>query len=126
MPDWKPRNTARARELRNASTPAERHLWRYLNRSQLGAKFTRQMEITPYFADFACRQLRLVVELDGLSHDLNADYDARRDAFMLHKGYSVLRFTNADVFVNTEGVLLTLTAAILELAGGRAPSSLKG
>ena len=115
MSDWKPRNTARARELRNAATPAERHLWRYLNRSQLGAKFSRQMEITPYFADFACRQLKLVVELDGFSHDLCADYDARRDVFMESKGYQVLRFTNTDALANTEGVLLTITAEIAKL-----------
>lgn len=115
MPDWKPRNTARARELRNASTPAERHLWRYLNRSQLGAKFSRQIEITPYFADFLCRKLKLVVESDGFSHDLRLGYDAARDAFMLNGGYHVLRFTNTDALANTEGVLLTISSEIKRL-----------
>ena len=55
MPEWKPRNTERARELRNAATPAERALWRYLARSQLGAKFSRQMPVGPFYADFLCR-----------------------------------------------------------------------
>jgi very-short-patch-repair endonuclease len=45
MPDWKPRNTQRAGELRNTASPAERHLWRYLSRSQLSAKFSRQMQV---------------------------------------------------------------------------------
>ena len=119
MPDWKPRNTERARELRNAATPAERHLWRYLNRSQLGAKFSRQFEITPCFADFLCRELKLVVELDGFSHDLRPEYDAQRDAFMLSEGYHVLRFANADALTNTEGVLLTISAEIAKLRGSR-------
>ncbi len=55
MPEWKQRDTERARELRNAATPTERALWRYLSRSQLGAKFSRQMQVGPYFADFLCR-----------------------------------------------------------------------
>ena len=47
MPQWKERNTQRARELRNRATPAERALWKYLSRFQLGAKFSRQMQIGP-------------------------------------------------------------------------------
>jgi BirA family biotin operon repressor/biotin-[acetyl-CoA-carboxylase] ligase len=119
MPDWKRRNTGRARQLRNAATPEERHLWRYLARSQLGAKFSRQMEIGTYYADFLCRELKLVIELDGFSHDLRPAYDARRDAWMAEEGYRVLRFANADVFANTEGVLSVIAA---EIARRRAQS----
>jgi BirA family biotin operon repressor/biotin-[acetyl-CoA-carboxylase] ligase len=56
MPDWKARDIKRARELRRAATPAERLLWRYLSRSQLGAKFSRQMQVGSFFADFLCRE----------------------------------------------------------------------
>jgi hypothetical protein len=48
--DWKERDTKRARELRNAATPAERELWKYLSRSQLGVKFSRQMQVGPFSA----------------------------------------------------------------------------
>jgi BirA family biotin operon repressor/biotin-[acetyl-CoA-carboxylase] ligase len=69
VPRFQPRNTNRARELRNAATPAERCLWGFLSASQLGAKFSRQMPLGPYYADFLCRELALVVELDGFSHE---------------------------------------------------------
>lgn len=46
----------------------------------------------------------LVVELDGHSHDLRRAHDAARDRFMAEAGYKVLRFTNADVQGNVEGV----------------------
>ena len=119
MPDWKDRNTKRARELRNAATPAERLLWQHLSRSQQGAKFSRQMQIGPFFADFLCRSLKLVVECDGFSHDLSPEADARRDAWMQREGYTVLRFTNADVLQNTEGVLATIRTEIERLQSKR-------
>ncbi|MFO6446419.1 endonuclease domain-containing protein [Erythrobacter sp. NE805] len=71
-----PRDTARARSLRREATLAERTLWVYLARSQLGAKFSRQMPVGPFFADFLCRELSLVVELDGISHDIAPERDA--------------------------------------------------
>src|SRR3954465_13255842 len=55
--------TQRARALRNSATKHERKLWGILSR--LRPKFTRQLPIGPYFADFACRQAKLIVELDG-------------------------------------------------------------
>ena len=115
MPDWKPRNTDRARNLRNAATPAERTLWNHLSRKQLGVKFSRQMPIGPYFADFLCRELKLVVECDGFSHDLRPQHDAARNRWMREAGYTVLRFTNADVLKNTEGVLETIRIEALRL-----------
>ncbi len=114
MPDWKPRNTARARGLRNAATPAERLLWPYLSRSQLGAKFSRQMPLGPYFSDFLCRSHKLVVEIDGHSHDVAPERDAARDRWMTAQGYTVLRFTNADVTANVEGVAEAIRQKLTE------------
>ncbi|MGB3797948.1 MAG: endonuclease domain-containing protein [Alteraurantiacibacter sp.] len=108
MTDWKTRNTNRARNLRNAATPAERTLWNHLSRKQQGAKFSRQMPIGPYFADFLCRELKLVVECDGFSHDLRPEHDATRDRWMREEGYTVLRFSNTDVQENAEGVVETI------------------
>ncbi|TRD11133.1 endonuclease domain-containing protein [Erythrobacter insulae] len=115
MPDWKPRNTMRARSLRNQATPAERALWRHLSRSQLGAKFSRQMPIGPYYADFICRSIKLVIELDGHSHDVQHAMDSARDRWMRDRGYAVLRFTNADVQENIEGVLQAIEAELPNL-----------
>jgi very-short-patch-repair endonuclease len=115
MPIFKPRDTERARDLRNSATPAERQLWRYLNRNQLdGHKFSRQMPIGPYTADFLCRQRKLVVELDGYSHDTTLARDAHRDRVMADEGYAVLRFANEDVFQNIEGVLTMIKLALAD------------
>jgi BirA family biotin operon repressor/biotin-[acetyl-CoA-carboxylase] ligase len=114
MPRFKPRNTVRARELRREAPPSERILWRYLSRAQLGARFSRQMPIGPYFADFLCRTHRLVIELDGHSHDLRPEYDAARDRYMTAQGYRVLRFANAEVHQNLEGVLTAIQQALPE------------
>ncbi|WBY17264.1 endonuclease domain-containing protein [Erythrobacteraceae bacterium WH01K] len=102
MPDWIHRNTSRARDLRNRATPAERTLWQYLARSQLGAKFSRQMPVGPWFADFLCRELKLVIELDGYSHDIDPQRDERRDADLRSRGYRTLHFTNDDVVEDPE------------------------
>ncbi|WP_232332908.1 endonuclease domain-containing protein [Novosphingobium aquimarinum] len=112
VPTYQPRNTNRARELRNQATPAERQLWRHLSRSALGAKFSRQMPVGPYFADFLCRDRRLIVELDGFSHDLRPEHDAARDRWLRDNGYRVLRFPNAEVFANLEGVLTVIREAL--------------
>ncbi|HEY6814283.1 MAG TPA: DUF559 domain-containing protein [Croceibacterium sp.] len=102
-PRWTPRNTRRARELRNTATPAERALWYCVSRSQLGARFSRQMPVGPFYADFLCRELKLVVELDGFSHELRPEHDARRDRWLAREGYRVLRFSNEDAPQNAEG-----------------------
>ena len=102
---FQPRDTSRAKELRNAATPGERMLWRCLSGRKLGGwKFSRQMPVGPYFADFLCREARLIVELDGYSHDMRQAYDTRRDHWLAQNGYRVLRFANADVTGNIDGV----------------------
>jgi very-short-patch-repair endonuclease len=103
--------TERARSLRKADNEAERALWSDLKGRQVcGAKFTRQLPIGPYFADFACRENQLVVELDGSQH-AGSEYDRRRDDFMVAEGWSVLRFWNVDVLKEREAVIDTIIAA---------------
>ncbi|KEO88736.1 hypothetical protein EH31_14950 [Erythrobacter longus] len=115
MPNWQPRNTNRARTLRREATPAERALWEHLSRGQQGAKFSRQMPIGQFYADFLCRELKLVIELDGHSHDIAPERDAVRDKWMRTEGYTVLRFTNAQVHENIEGVVTAIRLKIEEL-----------
>ena len=104
--------TTRARELRKADNDAERALWSLLKNRQLNdAKFTRQLSIGPYFADFACREQLLVVELDGSQHADSA-YDGRRDEFMVGQGWSVLRFWNVDALSEKDAVIDTILAAL--------------
>jgi BirA family biotin operon repressor/biotin-[acetyl-CoA-carboxylase] ligase len=113
MPKFRDRGTDRARDLRNNATPAERKLWQYLRKSLAGAKFSRQLKVGAFYPDFLCRELKLIVELDGHSHDVAPERDVWRDRYLSEQGYQVLRFTNADVMKNTEGVV---TAIQLEVA----------
>lgn len=112
--NFKVRNTTRAQELRRAATPAERLLWQYLSRSQLGVKFSRQMPVGPFFADFLCRERMLIVELDGFSHDIQPHRDMQRDGFLQQSGYQVLHFSNAEVKGNAEGVVAAIRLALEE------------
>ncbi|WP_422345331.1 peptide chain release factor N(5)-glutamine methyltransferase [Parasphingorhabdus sp.] len=94
----------RAKEMRANPTEPEKRLWRSLSNSQLsGFKFRRQAVVSRYIADFLCPQKRLVVEIDGDTHD--ADHDSKRDQQLRRLGYETLRFSNDDVMKNVEGVL---------------------
>jgi very-short-patch-repair endonuclease len=104
--------TLRARELRQTATTAEICLWNALKNRQLGDyKFTRQYPVGSYFADFACRQRYLLIELDGAQHFEN-EYDQRRDAYLLDEGYSILRIPSADVLKNRDQVCATILATL--------------
>ncbi|MBR9806142.1 endonuclease domain-containing protein [Hyphomonas pacifica] len=100
--------TKRARQLRRDQTFAERLVWARLRNRQLnGWKFRRQHPIGPYYADFACLDLMLVVELDGDSHGTQADIsrDTQRTAFLEAQGWTVVRFWNVEVLDSLDGVL---------------------
>ncbi len=113
MPNWRKRNTERARKLRREATPAERALWRHLSNSKLGGfKFSRQMQIGPFYCDLLCRQERLAIELDGFSHDVQPGRDKWRDRILAEYGIRVLHFTNEDVFKHMEGVMFEIERAL--------------
>lgn len=108
--------TFRSRELRKRQTAAEDILWRKLRSRRLGGyKFVRQLSIGPYFADFACREHRLIVEVDGATHSTDEEvaYDLRRTEFLKNAGFAILRVTNDEVFDNIDGVCETILAAIV-------------
>ena len=93
-------------------TDAERRLWSHLRASQLCAtKFTRQFPIGSYVVDFACRSLRIAIELDGSQHSDSPTDDDRTREIEAH-GYRVIRFWNNDVLENTDGVLTRIAEEI--------------
>jgi very-short-patch-repair endonuclease len=79
-----------------------------------GTHFRRQTTIGPYFADFACHEKRLVIEVDGSQHGEAANVlsDERRSAFLAARGYRVLRFWNSDVLQDIEAVLGAIYLAL--------------
>lgn len=97
-----------ARALRKEMPSAEQRLWHFIRKKQLGGfRFRRQHTVGPYIADFVCIEARLVIELDGDQHALDAApaRDAKRDADLESEGWTVLRFWNHEVYDNIDGVL---------------------
>ena len=60
-----------AKENRQNMSKSEASLWKYVlsNSVMMGYKFQRQRPILNYIADFFCKELMLVIEVDGMSHD---------------------------------------------------------
>ena len=103
--------THRARQLRQSPPDAERALWQALRDRQIGGhKFRRQHPVGRYFADFACIEAMLIVELDGGQHfsDEGMEADIRRTAELNQLGYHVLRFTDREVLLEREAVRLSI------------------
>ena len=98
----------RARQLRKNSTVPERKFWFFLRNRKLGGlKFRRQHPIGPYIVDFICDELKLIVEVDGDSHDEQSfEYDEARQRNLEGRGYRVIRVTNDDVLEDAESVAL--------------------
>jgi len=114
--------TARARQLRQSPSNAERLLWGALRGRRLAAyKFVRQAPIGPFFADFLCRTHRLIVEVDGATHstDEQISYDRRREAFLRKLGYRVVRVGNMDIYENLAGVVETIFAVLTKAGEAR-------
>jgi len=109
------RARVRARALREAPTDAESLLWCHLRDRRLANfKFRRQRSFGPYFADFACLEAKLVVELDGGQHVEAAGYDENRTRFIEAQGYRVLRFWNNEALAQTDAVRERILQALQE------------
>jgi very-short-patch-repair endonuclease len=95
-----------ARRLRRNQTDAERVLWfRLRDRRLAGLKFNRQVPIDRFVVDFVCKDVKLIIELDGGQHGDDGERDANRTEVLEGMRYIVLRLWNNDVLRNTDGVL---------------------
>jgi very-short-patch-repair endonuclease len=102
------KSITRARSLRREQTAAESKLWACLRNRQLGGvKFARQVAIGPFFADFCCRDAKLVIEIDGVTHETVEELarDASRTAWLEAQGYRVIRFRNEELMGDLDAVL---------------------
>jgi len=113
------RSDRAAKRLRRNATFAERELWKALRQIKT-VHFRRQSPIGPFVVDIVCHRARLVVEIDGGVHGVDAValQDAERDAWLAERGYRVLRLTNAEVLANIDGAV----RAILTAAGASTPT----
>ena len=98
--------------MRREPPEAEIRLWRCLRNRQLAdVKFARQVAIGSFIVDFVARSAKLVIEVDGDTHTDHAR-DDRRSALLEKQGYRVIRFSNADVMTNVEGVCHAIGVAL--------------
>jgi very-short-patch-repair endonuclease len=98
-----------ARQLRKSLTKSEACLWKYaLKAKQLkGYQFRRQRPILQYIAGFFCKELMLIVELDGITHDneVSRVKDIQREERLSQAGFKIVRFTDENVLNNIAGVI---------------------
>ena len=104
-----------ARQLRKNSTLPEVLLWQNIKQRAYGLQFHRQVPMLNYIADFYCHELRLVIEIDGESHEHSFLYDAKRQSEIEAYGVIFLRFSNDEIKNNMFSVLLVIEKTIKEL-----------
>jgi len=99
-----------ARRMRRNLTSAEKLLWWKLRRRSQGWKFLRQPPVGPFVPDFACLEVRLVIEVDGETHSTEEEiaYDKSRTRYLEQRGWRVVRFWNSEIFENLDGVINTI------------------
>lgn len=108
-----------ARNLRNNSTLPEIIMWsKILRRRQLrGYSFLRQRPIGYYIVDFFCKDLKLIIEVDGEIHRFQKKKDKKREAELKELGYSIIRFGNEDLLNDLVHVERTLEDFVDEFEG---------
>ena len=108
-----------ARKHRNNSTQAEMRLWSKLlrNKQMLGYSFLRQRPIENYIADFFCKELKLIIETDGITHHSPEaiEKDKVREKRLMELGYHLIRFDDAEVMWDIENVRLEIEGKIKQL-----------
>ena len=69
-----------------------------------------------------CKELRLVIEVDGITHDSKLAKDESRTDKLRQAGFKVIRFTDEEVLTNIQGVAREIEKIIDEIASPCAPS----
>ena len=116
-----PNTRKRARSLRRERTNAEQEMWNMLRDLRpYGARFRRETPVGPYIADFAWLSTRVIVEVDGDSHETvhGKRRDLVRDRFLQDQGFSVLRFDNGQVIDGQDFVFEEIVRKVGHLLSG--------
>lgn len=111
--NYNPRLRKLAGELRKNSTLAEVLLWNRLKHKQFhNLDFHRQKPIDEFIVDFFCPNLKLIIEIDGNSHNSKLEQDRERQNRLETLGFTVVRFLDEEVKSNMDGVLKALEERI--------------
>lgn len=99
---------SKERTLRRQQTDAELLIWQCLRGRRLHeCKFRRQHRVGPFYLDFVCLEIGLIIELDGSQHlePRQQHADELRTLYLEKMGYRVLRFWDDEVLRDTDEVL---------------------
>ena len=109
----------KARELRNNPTKAEIILWNEILRSKqfFGYRFLRQRPIDQFIVDFFCPELKLIIEVDGISHEFDdvIARDIKREDRLKGLGYLIIRLSDWEIKNDLPGVAVHLTSTVNKL-----------
>lgn len=103
---YNPRLKEKAAQLLQRITTPEYHLWKevLIARKMRGYRFMRQVPVLYYIPDFMCKELALIIEVDGPNHKYQKAYDKQRQQRLESCGFSILRFSNKAVLERTQWV----------------------
>jgi very-short-patch-repair endonuclease len=105
---YNPKLKSFAKQLRNQSTRSEIKLWNHLKNKQFhGYRFHRQKPLLNFIADFYCYELKLIIELDGYTHQFEETIikDELKAIKLDRYGLTVVRFTDNEVMNKLDGVM---------------------
>ena len=123
---YNPKLKEKARALRKAGILSEVLFWQQVKNKQfLGLDFDRQKIIGNYIVDFYCKDLGIVVEIDGVSHDYKGDYDKNREEYLKSLGLRVIHILDKDIKKNLDGVMKWLKREIMNTPSAKADTPLK-
>ncbi|MEE1946652.1 endonuclease domain-containing protein [Pedobacter sp. KR3-3] len=112
---YNPKLKERAKELRYARNLPEVLFWQQVHKRKFyKMDFDRQRVVGNYIVDFYCKQLGLVVEIDGASHHFDGDYDEQREKYLVAQGLKIYRISVHDILRKMEFVLMGLENFIVE------------
>ena len=110
---------------RQYATEAELLLWHYLKEKKIGYKFRRQHIVGEYITDFINLKHKLIIEVDGKYHQEAEQVikDAQRTQYLEQKGYTVIRFTNEEIFNHMEDVINKIKETIMAIDSHNTPQT---
>jgi very-short-patch-repair endonuclease len=110
-----------ANKNRKNMTKAEACIWKYVlgSKQMMGYQFRRQRPVLNYIADFMCKELMLIIEVDGITHlwEEVSKKDITRENDLIKVGFNILRFSDNEVLSDINNVIRVIESYIYDFKG---------
>ncbi len=79
--------------------------------------FRRQRPVLQYIADFMCKELELIIEVDGITHSYEevAENDKARQKALEDAGFTIIRYSDEEVLKHINSVRDAIEAEVIQL-----------